>query len=103
MVGRDSFGFGLEIRYQAVTQGPERNRFNVIEADVESAIDHRANFSGQNKSLAAPRAAAEAKVLRRNGCGGFGFRMSSQNQSHGIILYMRGNRHFSNQAHQFDE
>jgi hypothetical protein len=72
VVGGDAFGFGFEIRDEAMAQRGQRGGLDVLEADVEPGLCQRADFAGENERLCAKRAAAKADVLVRNrrGSGG---------------------------------
>ena len=63
MVGGDAFGFGFEIQNQPVPQRRQRDRLDVVEADIEATLGQRADLGGENQRLPAARAAAEAEVL----------------------------------------
>jgi hypothetical protein len=63
MVWGDSFGLSFEIQNQTVTQCGKRYRFDVVEAHIEPAVDHRPNFARENQRLASAGAAPEPQVL----------------------------------------
>ena len=54
MVGGNAFGFGFEVQDKPMTHGGRSHRLDVIEADVETALGERADFSGQSR-VWAPR------------------------------------------------
>ena len=83
-----------------MAQGGGRDRLDVIETDVESALDQGADFAGEDEGLAAAGTAAEAQILVGNRRGGFGLGMGRQDQADSVILHMRGHWHLAHEAHQ---
>ena len=51
VVGSDALGLGLEIQDEAMAQGGGRDRLDVIEADVESALDQGADLAGEDAAF----------------------------------------------------
>jgi len=103
VVGGDAFGFGFEIRNQAMAQGGERGGLNVLEADVKAALREGADFAGENECLRAARTAAEAEILICNWGGGFGLGMRGEHEAHGVIFHVRCDGNFAHQLHEFHE
>ena len=58
VVHRDAFGLGVESRHDAVAQHGEREGVDVVNRDVESALQDGADFSGEHEILARARAGA---------------------------------------------
>ena len=99
MVGCDPLGLCFEIQNQPMPHCGRRGCFNVIKAYVEPALGKRADLPGEDQRLTPARTAAEAQILRRNWCRRFGPGMRRQDQANGIVLYVRGYRHFAHQSH----
>jgi hypothetical protein len=92
-VGGDSLGFAFEIQDHAVPHGGDGDFLDVLEADVETAIEQRANLAGQRDGLGGARAGADAQELVDHRDGEHALRVRRQHAADGIILHMRGDDH----------
>ena len=58
LVAGDTHGFGIEVRDDPMPQYRVSYRTDVIDGDMESAIEHGAGFATEKEVLHSPRASA---------------------------------------------
>ena len=52
VVGLEAFGFGVEVRHDAMPQHGRRDGANVVAADVVTAVQHGPRLGGEDQVLA---------------------------------------------------
>jgi len=89
-VRRDSFGFAFEVQDHAMAHRRHHHFLDVLEADVEPAIEQCADFARERDRLCGSRAGAHAQELvdHRDRVDAAGVR--GERAANGVVLHVRG-------------